>query len=65
MVGGTRVEFPNDHSCAPLEPALEEVPRQQELGFTTFCIKPSIFIDDRSQHEAFCRAVMERVARYT
>ena len=64
MVGGTRVEFPDDRSCAPLEPALEEIPRQQELGFTTFCIKPSIFIDDRSEHEAFCRTVMQRAVQY-
>jgi probable F420-dependent oxidoreductase len=62
LVGGTRVEFPDDHSCAPLAPALEEIPRQQELGFTTFCIKPSIFIDERADHAAFCRDVMRRVS---
>ena len=61
LVGGTRVEFPDDHSCAPLGPALEEIPRQQALGFTTFCIKPSIFIDDRADHAAFCREVVRRV----
>jgi hypothetical protein len=33
-----------------------------EMGFTTFCIKPSIFIDDRAQHAAFCREVVERVS---
>ena len=61
LVGGTRVEFPDDDSCAPLGPALDEIPRQQALGFTTFCIKPSIFIDERDRHEAFCREVVERV----
>lgn len=61
LVGGTRVEFPDDHSVAPLPEALEEIPRQRQLGFTTFAIKPSIFIDDRSDHARFCREVIARV----
>jgi probable F420-dependent oxidoreductase len=61
LVGGTRVEFPSDHSVAPLDVALEEIPRQQDLGFTTFCIKPSIFIDRREEHADFCREVVRRV----
>ena len=65
MVGGTRVLFPDDQSCAPLAEALTEIPRQMELGFTTFCIKPSIFIDDPKQHEAFCRDVITRVEALT
>lgn len=65
MVGGTRVEFPDDHSCAPLQPALAGIPEQQALGFTTFCIKPSIFIDDRAEHAAFCRRVINQVEALT
>ena len=65
MIGGTRVEFPDGDSCAPLPQALEEIPRQLELGFTTFAIKPSIFIDDRDQHAAFCADVVSRVAALT
>lgn len=61
LVGGTRVDFPSAHECAPLEPALEEIPRQWAMGLTTFCIKPSIFIDDRNDHAAFCRDVVSRV----
>ena len=61
LVGGTRVAFPDDDSVAPLAEALEEIPRQQALGFTTFCIKPSIFIDDRGRHAEFCREVISRV----
>lgn len=61
LVGGTRVDFPDDESCAPLPEALEEIPRQQELGFTTFCIKPSIFIDDRADHARFCAEVVQRI----
>lgn len=65
LVGGTRVEFPSPHECAPLEPALEEIPRQMALGLTTFCIKPSIFIDDRGSHASFCRDVIDRVNTLT
>lgn len=65
LVGGTRVAFPSDDSVAPLPEALEEIPRQLALGFTTFCIKPSIFIDERARHAAFCREVMERVSALT
>jgi probable F420-dependent oxidoreductase len=65
LVGGTRVEFPSDDAVAPLPEALEEIPRQQSLGFTTFVVKPSIFIDDRDQHAAFCREVIDRVAALT
>lgn len=65
LVGGTRVEFPSATECAPLEPALEEIPRQMGLGVETFCIKPSIFIDERSDHAAFCRDVVKRVDRLT
>ena len=65
LVGGTRVDFPDDHSVAPLAEALEEIPRQQALGFTTFVVKPSIFVDRRDEHPAFCREVMARVAALT
>ena len=62
MVGGTRVEFPDATSTASLATALEGIPEQMEMGFTTFCIKPSIFIDDRAAHAAFCRDVVHRVS---
>ncbi|MFI0350135.1 TIGR03619 family F420-dependent LLM class oxidoreductase [Actinomadura sp. 9N407] len=60
MVGGTRPVFPGDRSCAPLAPALESIPGQQAEGFTTFCIKPSQFIDDPDDIGAFCREVVRR-----
>ena len=65
LVGGTRVDFPDDDSCAPLPEALQEIPRQMDLGFTTFCIKPSIFIDERADHARFCRDVISRVDALT
>jgi probable F420-dependent oxidoreductase len=65
MVGGTRVEFPDAHSVAPLPEALEGIPAQLEMGFSTFCIKPSIFIDERDKHAEFCREVVRRVDALT
>lgn len=62
MVGGTRVEFPDATSTASLATALEGIPDQVAMGFTTFCIKPSIFIDDRAEHAKFCREVVDRVS---
>ena len=62
MVGGTRVEFPDATSTASLVTALDGIPEQMEMGFSTFCIKPSIFIDDRAAHAAFCREVIHRVS---
>jgi hypothetical protein len=51
--------------CGGARDAAEEIPRQQQLGFTTFCIKPSIFIDNMEQHAAFCHDVVERVEALT
>lgn len=65
LVGGTRVEFPADDAVASLATALEEIPRQQALGFTTFVVKPSIFIDRREDHAAFCHEVIVRVSAMT
>jgi probable F420-dependent oxidoreductase len=61
LVGGMRAVFPDDHSVSPLEPALASVPAQQARGFTTFCIKPSQFIDAIARYPAWCREVVERV----
>jgi probable F420-dependent oxidoreductase len=60
MIGGTRAVFPDDHSCADLGHAMSVIPEQLAQGFTTFCLKPSQFIDDGAQIGAFCREVMRR-----
>jgi probable F420-dependent oxidoreductase len=60
-VGGVRGVYPDATSVAPHEPALEQIPRQLERGFTSICIKPSQFLDDRSGHAAWCRDVVARV----
>jgi probable F420-dependent oxidoreductase len=63
MVGGTRARFPDDHSVADLGAAMAAIPEQLEQGFTTFCLKPSQFIDDPNDLERFCRNVMRRAGQ--
>lgn len=55
MVGGIRGDFPAPDAVAKLGPAMEALPAQWERGFTTFCIKPSMFINDMQELPAFCR----------
>lgn len=62
LVGGLRAVFPDDRSPAPLETALASLPPQLARGFTTFCVKPSQFLDDMALYPAWCREVVERVA---
>ncbi len=63
LVGGTRAEFPDDHSPADLGQALAGIPAQLEAGFTTFCIKPSQFTDDPDHVRGLCEDIIGRVAR--
>jgi len=60
LVGGVRVEFGDDNSCADIGKAMDTIREQQEKGFTTFCVKPSMFIDDAAGLPAFCADVMRR-----
>ena len=60
MVGGVTVRFPDDDSCADIGESMDSIPGQLEQGFTTFCVKPSMFIDEAAQMESFCRDVMRR-----
>ncbi|UCG72040.1 MAG: TIGR03619 family F420-dependent LLM class oxidoreductase [Chromatiales bacterium] len=55
MIGGTRGLFPDDDSPAELAESMAVIPEQLERGFTTFCIKPNQFIDDKRDIESFCR----------
>ena len=63
FVGGARASFPDETSCADLGQAMAAIPEQMEQGFTTFCLKPSQFIDEGAQVASFCRDVMRRVER--
>ncbi len=65
LIGGTRAVFPDDESCADLGQALEHIPERIAAGYTTFCIKPSQFIDDPGGVAAFCREVIRRVEALT
>ena len=60
LIGGTRAEFPDAHSCADLGQAMAALPEQIELGFTTFCLKPSQFTDDPDDVGRLCRDVVRR-----
>ncbi|WP_211268597.1 TIGR03619 family F420-dependent LLM class oxidoreductase [Actinoplanes subtropicus] len=60
-IGGTRAVFPDDDSPADLGRALEPVREQLAAGYTTFCVKPSQFIDDVRDLEPFCADVVRRV----
>jgi hypothetical protein len=65
MVGGTRGRFPTEDDVADLGEALASIPGQIERGFTTFCVKPSQFVDDPAAVGGFCREVVERVGQMT
>lgn len=65
LVGGTPAQFPDDHSVADLDRALEAIPFQLAYGFSTFCIKPSQFIDDPEEVGTFCKEVMRKVTALT
>lgn len=60
MVGGTRATFASDDACADLGAAMAPIAEQLEQGFTTFCVKPSQFIDSADDLPAFLRDVMRR-----
>ncbi|MCA1981860.1 TIGR03619 family F420-dependent LLM class oxidoreductase [Nocardioides nematodiphilus] len=65
MVGGTRATFPDDDTCADLGAAMAPIAEQIEQGFTTFCLKPSQFIDDPAEMPAFLREVMRRAEDFS
>ena len=58
LVGGIRATFPDNHSPANLDLALESIPPQMEQGFTTFCVKPNQFIDDAAEMRDFCERLV-------
>jgi len=60
LVGGTRGRFRDGTSCADLGEAMAGIPAQRAQGYSTFCIKPSQFIDDPDQVGEFCRDVVRR-----
>jgi alkanesulfonate monooxygenase SsuD/methylene tetrahydromethanopterin reductase-like flavin-dependent oxidoreductase (luciferase family) len=65
LIGGTRAVFPDHDSCADLGQAMAGLPEQMVSGFTTFCLKPSQFVDDPAQVGALCREVVRRAESIT
>jgi probable F420-dependent oxidoreductase len=65
LVGGTRAVFRDATSRADLGEALAVVPEQLAQGYSTFCLKPSQFVDDPDRVGRLCRDVMRRVAAMT
>jgi len=60
MIGGVNVRFPDDRSCANIAESMDSIAPQLEQGFTKFCVKPSMFINDATEMESFCREVVHR-----
>jgi probable F420-dependent oxidoreductase len=63
MVGGIRGTFPAPDRVAELGPAVETIGEQWAQGFTTICVKPSMFIDDPRELPRFCRQVVREADR--
>jgi hypothetical protein len=62
MVGGIRGSFPSPNAVADLRQAMETLPGQWEQGFTTICVKPSMFINDPCDLPAFCREALRQAS---
>ncbi len=62
LVGGVRGRFPRPDAVADLDEALAAIPEQVARGFTSICVKPSMFLDDRSRFGGWCEDVVSKVA---
>ena len=62
MVGGIRGHFPSRDAVAELSQAMESLPEQWQQGFTTICVKPSMFINDPGDVPKFCREALRQAA---
>jgi probable F420-dependent oxidoreductase len=62
MVGGIRGHFPSSDAVADLGQAMESLPEQWEQGFTTICVKPSMFINDPHDLPKFCGEALRQAA---
>ena len=62
LVGGIRGTFHGTDDLADLDVAMAEVPGQLEQGFTSFCFKPAMFVDDAAHVGDLCRDLVRRFA---
>ena len=58
LVGGVRTTLEPGTGPGDLDQALATIPEQIEQGFSTFCIKPGMFIDRPDEFPDFARAVV-------
>jgi len=49
------------YDLADLDHAMADVPAQLEQGFTSFCFKPAMFVDDVTEVGDLCRGLARRV----
>ncbi len=61
LVGGTRAVFPDDDSPAPTDPMVDQVVAKVADGWTTICIKPSLYLDDVDDFPRWARQVHDRI----
>ena len=61
LVGGIRGTFHDTDDLADLDLALADVPAQREQGFTSFCFKPAMFVDDAAEVGDLCRDLVRRL----
>lgn len=62
LVGGVRAALPPGDARGSLKQAMEAVPAQVEMGFSTICVKPGMFIDSVDEFPDFCREVVDRLS---
>ena len=60
LVGGIRGTFHATDDLADLDVAMADVPGQLEQGFTSFCFKPAMFVDEAEQVGELCRDLVGR-----
>jgi alkanesulfonate monooxygenase SsuD/methylene tetrahydromethanopterin reductase-like flavin-dependent oxidoreductase (luciferase family) len=60
MVGGIRGTFHSTDDLADLDLAMADVPAQLAQGFTSFCFKPAMFVDQAAEVGDLCRDLVRR-----
>ena len=63
LVGGIRGTFHGTDDLADLDLAMADVPAQLDQGFSSFCFKPAMFVDDVAQVGDLCRDLVRRFDR--
>lgn len=62
ITGWLLPHFPNAHTVASIDEAIDRIPAMVSLGYNTIAIKPSCFIDDPNNFKDLCRRIVRRVS---